>query len=94
MPKWSVNTGMVYLGKTNTSNPTERGQSNTMTLNTFGVGYEIEPGFSVYGFGGIVNFGHQGLAPLSMPGHAAFTGVDSRVAKSGNWAGVGVVYVF
>lgn len=94
MPKWSVNTGIVQLGKAKTSNPTERGQSNTMTLNTFGVGYEIEPGFSVYGFGGIVNFGHQGLAPLSMPGHASFTGVDSRVAKSGNWAGVGLVYVF
>lgn len=94
MPKWSVNTGVVYLGKANTSNPVERGQSNTMTLNTLGVGYEVEPGFSVYGFGGMVNFGHKGLAPLSMPGHAAFTGVDSRVAKSGNWAGVGLVYTF
>jgi hypothetical protein len=94
MPKWSVNTGMVYLGKAKTSNPTERGQSNTMMLNTFGIGYEIEPGFSVYGFGGIVNFGHKGLAPLSMPGHASFTGVDPRVAKTGNWAGVGLVYAF
>jgi len=94
MPKWSVNTGVVYLGKANTSNPVERGQSNTMMLNTLGVGYEVEPGFSVYGFGGVVNFGQKGLAPLSMPGHAAFTGVDSRVAKSGNWAGVGLVYTF
>jgi hypothetical protein len=94
MPKWSVNTGVVYLGKANTSNPTERGQSNTMTLNTFGVGYEIEPGLSVYGFAGIVNFGRKGLAPLSMPGHASFTGIDSRVAKSGNWAGAGLVYAF
>ncbi|WP_146100066.1 hypothetical protein [Limnohabitans sp. TS-CS-82] len=94
MPKWSVNTGVVYLGKANTSNSVERGQSNSMMLNTLGVGYEIEPGFSVYGFGGMVNFGHKGLAPLSMPGHAAFTGVDSRVAKSGNWAGVGLVYTF
>ena len=48
---------------------------------------------SVYGFVGAVEYGKKGLAPLSMPAHAAFTGVDSRVAKSGNWAGMGVVYV-
>ncbi len=93
-PKWNVNTGMVYLGKASTQNPVERGQSNTMMLNTVGVGYEIQPGFSVYGFAGMVNFGKKGLAPLSMPGHAAFTGVDSRVAKSGNWMGAGLVYTF
>jgi hypothetical protein len=93
-PKWNVNTGMVYLGKASTKNPVERGQTNTMLLNTVGVGYEIQPGFSVYSFAGMVNFGKKGLAPLSMPGHAAFTGVDSRVAKSGNWMGVGLVYTF
>jgi hypothetical protein len=93
-PKWNINTGMVYLGKASTSNPVDRGQSNTMLLNTLGVGYEIQPGFSVYGFAGMVNFGKKGLAPLSMPGHAAFTGVDSRVAKSGNWMGAGLVYTF
>jgi hypothetical protein len=93
-PKWNFNAGMVYLGKASTKNPAERGQSNTMLLNTFGVGYEIQPGFSVYGFAGLVSYGKKGLAPLSMPGHAAFTGVDSRVAKSGNWVGTGIVYVF
>lgn len=99
-PKWNVNTGMVYLGKAKTKNPNERGQSNTMMLNTIGVGYEIQPGLAVYGFAGIVNFGKKALAPLkplaplSMPGHAAFTGVDSRVAKSGNWMGAGLVYTF
>jgi hypothetical protein len=93
-PKWNVNTGMVYLGKASTKNPVERGQSNTMLLNTVGVGYEIQPGFSVYGFAGMVNFGKKGLAPLSMPGHASFTGVDSRVAKTGNWMGAGLVYTF
>jgi hypothetical protein len=93
-PKWNFNTGMVFLGKANTKNPIERGQSNTMLLNTFGVGYEIRPGLSVYGFAGVVNFGKKGLAPLSMPAHAAFTGIDSRVAKSGNWLGTGFVYVF
>lgn len=93
-PKWNFNTGMVYLGKASTKNPKDRGQSNTMLLNTLGVGYEIQPGFSVYGFAGLVNFGKKGQAPLSMPGHAAFTGVDSRVAKSGNWMGLGLVYTF
>lgn len=93
-PKWNVNTGMVYLGKASTQNPVDRGQTNTMLLNTVGVGYEIQPGFSVYGFAGMVNFGKKGLAPLSMPSHAAFTGVDSRVAKSGNWMGAGLVYTF
>jgi hypothetical protein len=93
-PKWNVNTGMVYLGKASTKNPIDRGQTNTMLLNTVGVGFEIQPGFSVYGFAGMVNFGKKGLAPLSMPGHPAFTGVDSRVAKSGNWLGAGLVYTF
>jgi predicted porin len=93
-PKWNVNTGMVYLGKASTKNPVDRGQTNTMLLNTVGVGYEIQPGFSVYGFAGMVNFGKKGLAPLSMPSHASFTGVDSRVAKSGNWMGAGLVYTF
>ena len=93
-PQWNVNAGMVYLGKVKTSNPIERGQSNTMMLNTVGLGYEIKPGFAVYGFAGVVNYGKKGLAPMSMPGHSAFTGVDSRVARSGNWAGAGVVYTF
>lgn len=93
-PKWRVNAGMVYLGKASTKNPVERGQSNTMMLNTVGLGYEIQPGFSVYGFAGMVNYDKKGLAPLSMPGHAAFSGVDSRVARTGNWLGVGVVYTF
>jgi hypothetical protein len=93
MPKWSVRAGGVYLGKASTSNPVERGQSNDMMLGTLGLGYEVQPGMSVYGFVGAVQYGRQGLAPLSMPSHASFTGVDSRVAKSGNWAGVGVVYI-
>lgn len=93
-PQWNANVGMVRLGKAKTANPVDRGQHNTMLLNTVGVGYEIQPGFAVYGFAGMVNFGKKGFAPLSMPGHAAFTGVDSRVARSGNWGGLGVVYTY
>lgn len=94
LPKWSARAGFVYLGKATTNNPVERGQSNSMMLGSLGLGYEIQPGLSVYGFGGAVNYAKQGLAPLSMPGHAAFTGVDSRVAKTGNWVGAGLVYTF
>lgn len=92
--KWSLSAGMVHLGKAKTSNPEERGQSNSMTLNTVGVGYDVKPGFNVYAFTGMVNYGHKGLAPLSMPSHSAFSGVDSRVTKSGNWAGLGAVYTW
>ena len=92
--KWSLSAGMVYLGEAKTKNPVERGQSNTMTINTLGVGYDIKPGLNVYAFTGRVSYKYKGLAPLSMPGHAAFSGVDSRVSKTGNSAGVGVVYTW
>jgi hypothetical protein len=92
--KVTLNFGLVHLGKARTSNPEERGQSNTMTLGALGLGYEIQPGWSAYGFVGAVNYGHKGLAPLSMPSHASFSGVDSRVASHGKWAGLGMVYAF
>ena len=84
----------MYLGKARTSNPVERGQSNTMTLGALGLGYEIKPGWSVYGYAGAVNYGQKGLAPLSMPDHSAFSGVDSRVSSHGKWLGLGTVYAF
>jgi hypothetical protein len=92
--KFTMNLGVVHLGKARTSNPSERGQSNTMTLGALGLGYEIKPGWSVYGYTGMVNYGQKGLAPLSMPSHSSFSGVDSRVAKNGRWFGVGSVYAF
>lgn len=93
-PQWSARAAVVHLGRAKTDNPTDRGQSNSMWLGTLGLGYEIEPGWSVYGYAGLVQFDHKGLAPLSMPANTAFTGVDSRVSRSGNWAGLGMVYVF
>lgn len=92
--KMTVNFGLVRLGKARTDNPIERGQSNTMTLGALGLGYEIKPGWSVYGYTGMVNYGQKGLAPLSMPSHSSFSGVDSRVATNGRWFGVGSVYAF
>ena len=63
-------------------------------MGTLGLGYEIEPGMSVYGYTGMVQFAKQGLAPLSMPSNSAYTGVDSRVNTTGTWGGVGFIYVF
>jgi hypothetical protein len=41
-----------------------------------------------------VHYGRRGLSPMSMPGNAAFTNVDSRVNSRGNWFGLGATYVF
>ncbi len=91
---WTASTGMVHLGKASTANPSERGQSNSANVNTVGLNYNYNNGFQVYGFVGMVTYDRLGLAPMSMPGNAAFTNVDSRVTRSGNWAGLGAVYVF
>lgn len=91
---WSYSAGMVRLGKASTSNPSERGQSNGMTLLTAGIGRELAPRWRAYVLAGYVAYDRLGLAPLSMPSNNAFSGVDSRIAKSGNWIGVGTVYTF
>ncbi len=92
--KWTTSTGMVVLGKAATDNPSERGQSNSATVNTVVVNYDVGRGFQVYGFAGMVRYDRLGLSPMSMPGNAAFTNVDSRVSQNGNWLGLGGVYVF
>lgn len=92
--KWSVSTGMVYLGRAKTANPLERGQSNTALINTLRVGYDYGGGLQFNVSAGMVHFKHQGLAPLSMPSHKAIENIDSRTTKAGNWFSVGAVYVF
>jgi hypothetical protein len=94
MGQWTAHTGLTYLGKAATPNPSERGQSNAALINTLGLSYEAGQGFQFYGFVGAVNYARLGLAPMSMPSNSAFTNVDSRVTRSGNWAGLGAVYVF
>ena len=111
---WVAHTGLAYLSKGSTDNPTESGQSNSALVNTLGLTYEFGEtlrGLQVYGLAGIVRYGLPArsagcngqparrpgtcsLAPISMPGNASFTNIDSRVARSGNWVGVGVVYAF
>lgn len=92
--RWAVSTGMLHLGTASTDNPSERGQSNAATINTLGIETELLPGLRVYGTSGIVHFKRLGLAPLSMPSNAAFTNIDPRIRRNGNWVGAGVVYTF
>ena len=86
--------GMIYLGETDTENPLERGQSNSLLMNSFGAGYK---GFSedvTVSLGiNVVNFKNKGLAPLSMPSHS-YSGIDSRIVKSGFSSGLEVIYQF
>lgn len=89
---WSAHVGLTHLGKASTDNPSERGQSNSATLGAAGLSRDLGQGLQVYGLAGIVRYGKKGLAPLSMPSHSAFSNVDSRVARSGNWIGLGAVY--
>ena len=91
---WVAHTGMGYLGKASTDNPSERGQSNSALVNTLGLNFDYGQGLQFYGLAGMVHYSRLGLAPMSMPGNAAFTNVDSRVSRVGNWFGAGVVYVF
>jgi hypothetical protein len=86
--------GFVYLGPASTENPMERGQSNWATFNTAGVSYDVGRGLRLNGVVGLVNYGRRGLAPLSMPAHNAFSGVDSRLEKRGHWIGAGATYTF
>ena len=92
--KWIASTGMTYLGKASTSNPQERGQSNWATFNTLNLQYDVGYGLFIYGTAGWVHYGRLGLSPMSMPGNAAFTNVDSRVTQNANWFTIGTVFVF
>jgi predicted porin len=91
---WTAYTGMIHLGAAATANPTDRGQSNSMTQNTLGLNYNFRNGFELYGTLGYVRYARKGLAPLSMPANSAFSGVDSRLDTSGSWVLVGANYVF
>lgn len=94
MGKWTASTGMVHLGAAATANPTDRGQSNSATINTLGLNYDYGQGFQFYGLAGMVNYARKGLSPTSMPSNSAFTNIDSRLTSRGTWFGAGAVYVF
>ncbi len=92
--KLAAYTGLVHLGSAQTDNPSERGQSNSATFNTLGVSYDATQALRLNAVVGMVTYGHRGLAPLSMPSHQTFTGIDSRVKKRGNWFGAGATFTF
>ena len=87
--KLTAGVGLVHLGKADTDNPSERGQSNTLTVGSASIGYSFNNHFQIYGSASVYEFGRKGQAPLSIPAHNAFTNIDSRVAKRGNSFGVG-----
>ncbi len=89
-----LSAGLVHLGQAKTANPSDRGQHNSATITTLGAHYTAAPGVQLYATAGMVNYRRLGQAPLSMPSHSAFTNVDSRVAKRGNWVGLGATYTF
>ena len=94
MGKWIASAGMVHLGTASTDNPSERGQSNSALFNTLGLNYEYGGGLILESSLGMMHYARKGLSPMSMPGNSAFSNVDSRVNRDGNWFTVGAVYAF
>ena len=91
---WTYLAGMVYLGAATTKNPSDRGQGNTALINTLGVRYDYSPSLQLEATGGMVHYGQLGLSPMSMPGNASFSNVDSRITQDGRWVTVGLTYKF
>ena len=94
LEQWTAYTGMVHLGAAATANPMDRGQSNSATIYTLGLNYNFRNGFEVYGTAAMVNYARKGLSPMSMPGNAAFTNIDSRVTTQGSWFTAGALFAF
>ena len=91
--KWSAWGAAQLLGKASTDNPSERGQSNTANFDTAGLQYDFGHGLTAYVGVGLVRYGRLGLSPMSMPSNSAFSWVDSRVSRTGNWGLFGVLFV-
>jgi hypothetical protein len=93
-PKVVAYTGLTYLGKAQTDNPSERGQSNSALFATVGASYDVGGGLKLSGSLNGVSYARKGQAPLSMPAHNAFSNVDSRIANRGYWVSVEANYQF
>ena len=101
-PGYAARTKDVMLGMryrmdkwtASTNNPSDRGQRNTALFTSAGLNYNFGEGIQFYGSVNAVKYRQKGFAPLSMPGHSAFSNVDSRVADRGNWLTLGALYVF
>jgi hypothetical protein len=93
-PKVVAYTGLTYLGRAETDNPSERGQSNAAVFATVGASYDVGSGLKLSGSLNAVSYARKGQAPLSMPAHNAFSNVDSRIANRGYWVSVEANYQF
>jgi hypothetical protein len=93
-PKVVAYTGLTYLGKAQTANPSERGQSNSALFASLGASYVVADGLKLSSSINAVSYGRKGLAPLSMPANNAFSNVDSRIATRGYWVTVEANYQF
>ena len=91
---WTYLVGMVYLGAAETRNPSDRGQGNSAIFGTLGARYALARGLELSGTAAMVHYGKQGLSPMSMPGNASFSNVDSRVTRDGYWITLGMLYSF
>jgi hypothetical protein len=91
---WTYLVGMVYLGAAETRNPSDRGQGNSAVFGTLGARYALARGLELAGTAALVHYGKQGLSPMSMPGNASFSNVDSRVTRDGYWVTLGMLYSF
>ena len=91
---WTWSAGLTYLGKATTANPSDRGQHNTASIGSLGLNHDFGNGLQAYVLAGAVRYGRLGLSPMSMPGNADFSGVNSRAHRSGHWVGLGAVYTF
>lgn len=92
--KWAGSAALLYLGPASTENPSDRGASNSATVGTLGLYYELLKGLQFYGLANLVSYGRQGLSPLSMPSNSAFTQIDSRLTTHGYTFTAGVDYRF
>jgi hypothetical protein len=92
--KWAASAALLHLGSASTDNPSDRGAANSATIGTLGLYYDVLKGLQVYGSANLVDYGRQGLSPMSMPSNSAFTNIDSRLTTRGNWFTAGIDYRF
>jgi predicted porin len=56
---WSASTGLVYLSKAKTDNPSERGQSNSLLKGSIGGGYNFGNGLVAFGSVSAFSYGQK-----------------------------------
>ena len=107
---WSASTGLVFLSKGSTDNPSERGQGNSLLKGSIGGGYNFGNGLVAYGSISAYAYGEQPQnwgcniqenrpADSCTLGPRSWpnnspAGADARVSRYSHGASVGVTYSF